>query len=430
MALVFPNCIIDGELYGTGVGLKPLVRVATIMSGDINTDFSVGSIVDGITLAINDRILLKNQTNGIENGIYVVTPTIPVRSEDMFVNTACTGFLITIDEGNVNADTIWMVTNNVGSAIVGTDSINFIKISSTGEGSGNVNGPISSTNNAIVRFDGTTGKLIKNSNAILSDTGDLNTPSITTNTVNIIGGSNIVSLISNTQTSGYNLTIPTLINNDNLVTTDTTQSLINKTIDSSTNIVRATSLATTTNPVIISGAIAPTIGQTLVATSPTTATWQTMVSSSTSIGYIIDSKTTGTNGGRFDNGAWRTRTLNTIVTNNIGLSLNTNQFTLSPGNYLIICLAPAYRVSQHMCRLQNITAGTTTQYGSSESTTTNSNSCTTSSTIEANVTLTTNTVFELQHYCISTQNLNGFGLAVGIAGVNETYSRVLIMKYS
>ncbi len=38
---------------------------------------------------------------------------------------------------------------------------------------GDVDGPASSTNNAVARFDGTTGKLLKNSTATLSDTGDL-----------------------------------------------------------------------------------------------------------------------------------------------------------------------------------------------------------------------------------------------------------------
>jgi len=38
---------------------------------------------------------------------------------------------------------------------------------------GDVDGPGSSTDNAVVRFDGATGKLIKNSVAILTDLGDL-----------------------------------------------------------------------------------------------------------------------------------------------------------------------------------------------------------------------------------------------------------------
>jgi len=42
-----------------------------------------------------------------------------------------------------------------------------------GGGSGDVVGPASATDNALVRFDGTTGKLIQNSVGILADTGEL-----------------------------------------------------------------------------------------------------------------------------------------------------------------------------------------------------------------------------------------------------------------
>ena len=36
-------------------------------------------------------------------------------------------------------------------------------------GSGDVSGPVSSTNNAVVRFDGTSGKSIKNSPVTIDD---------------------------------------------------------------------------------------------------------------------------------------------------------------------------------------------------------------------------------------------------------------------
>lgn len=57
---------------------------------------------------------------------------------------------------------------------------------------------------------------------------------------------------------------------------DATQTLTNKTITGSTNTVEATELATTGASVNISAAAPPVSGQTLVATSATTATWQTL----------------------------------------------------------------------------------------------------------------------------------------------------------
>lgn len=48
-----------------------------------------------------------------------------------------------------------------------------IELAGGGGGSGDVVGPASATDNALVRFDGTTGKLIQNSTATLDDNGNL-----------------------------------------------------------------------------------------------------------------------------------------------------------------------------------------------------------------------------------------------------------------
>jgi hypothetical protein len=55
----------------------------------------------------------------------------------------------------------------------------------TVSGSGDVVGPASSTDNALVRFDSTTGKLIQNSVATLTDTGTLDTANLTTDYIQI-----------------------------------------------------------------------------------------------------------------------------------------------------------------------------------------------------------------------------------------------------
>jgi hypothetical protein len=54
------------------------------------------------------------------------------------------------------------------------DNLGAVQVLATKAGaSGNVVGPASSTDNALVRFDSTTGKLVQNSVGLLSDTGDL-----------------------------------------------------------------------------------------------------------------------------------------------------------------------------------------------------------------------------------------------------------------
>ena len=65
-------------------------------------------------------------------------------------------------------------------------------------GSGDVTGPASSTNNAIVRFDETTGKIIQDSSVVISDNGE----------VQLIDGTNslpAISFISDPNTGFYNV---------------------------------------------------------------------------------------------------------------------------------------------------------------------------------------------------------------------------------
>lgn len=117
-----------------------------------------------------------------------------------------------------------------------------------------------------------------------------------------------------------------------------TATLTNKTLDSSTNTIRATSLATTTSPVVVNGATAPSIGQVLTATSSTTADWQTPTStgvttfSAGTTGFTPSSATAGaiTLAGTLSmaNGGTNVTSLtaNGIITSN-GTSLVSNVLT-------------------------------------------------------------------------------------------------------
>lgn len=169
MSIVLGNLNVDETISGSAVSIRTKVIASTITSGNLSTDFENGDILDGISLNTGDRILIKNQTNPIENGIYIVQNTgTPIRSDYYQEGLNVSSTLIIIDEGTVNADTLWLCTNNIGSDVVGTDGLNFIQI-----GSGNIIGPVSSTDNAIVRWDGTNGTNIQNSNIIVGDNGNL-----------------------------------------------------------------------------------------------------------------------------------------------------------------------------------------------------------------------------------------------------------------
>lgn len=154
-------------------------------------------------------------------------------------------------------------------------------------------------------------------------------------------------------------------------------------------------------------------------------------SSSGEYSLIRDEKTSGTDGGTFTSGAWRTRDLNTIVVSGTtGVELDSNQLTLPGGTYRIDARAPAHFVNTHKARLQNITDGTTVDEGSSEKSNddTSQGESTQASIIRTQFTIATFKAFEIQHQCQTTTNTNGFGVATTFSTNNEIYTIVEILK--
>jgi len=96
-----------------------------------------------------------------------VTGTLPVANGGTGQTSYTDGQLLI---GNTTGNTLAKATLTAGSNISITNGAGSITIAATG-GTGDVVGPASSTDNALVRFDSTTGKLVQNSVGILSDTG-------------------------------------------------------------------------------------------------------------------------------------------------------------------------------------------------------------------------------------------------------------------
>ena len=126
--------------------------------------------------------------------------------------------------------------------------------------------------------------------------------------------------------------------------------------------------------------------------------------------HVRDEKASGTNGGDFTSGAWRTRTLNTIKTNEItGASLSSNQITLPTGTYYINASAPGYDVTRHQTALYNITDSSFEIIGTSEYTN-SADLVQTRSFVSGRFTISGQKTFELQHRCEVTKVTFGFGV--------------------
>jgi hypothetical protein len=98
--------------------------------------------LDGVTLAAGNRILIKNQSSGAANGIYVVTTVgtgtngVWDRATDFDEDTEVTaGAFVFVEEGTVNADSGWVLSTNNPVTIGGASgtALSFEQFSGAGQ---------------------------------------------------------------------------------------------------------------------------------------------------------------------------------------------------------------------------------------------------------------------------------------------------------
>lgn len=83
---------------------KQSVRVATTAS----ISLAGTPTVDGIALAVGDRILVKNQDTASQNGLYLVAAGTWTRALDADANSEVTpGLTVYVEQGTTQADTLW-----------------------------------------------------------------------------------------------------------------------------------------------------------------------------------------------------------------------------------------------------------------------------------------------------------------------------------
>lgn len=109
---------------------KQSARAATVSAGTLSSSFSAGQTVDGVVLVADDRIVIKDQADSTENGIYTVNSSgAPTRAEDANTGDELVAATISVREGTVNADVDLICTNN--SITIGSTNITFVNKSTT-----------------------------------------------------------------------------------------------------------------------------------------------------------------------------------------------------------------------------------------------------------------------------------------------------------
>jgi hypothetical protein len=136
---------VDGVAQGLSVKGSVLLATAaalptnTYLLGVITVTATGTLTVDGTVTALNDRILVKDESSALKNGIYKVTTAgaigvaaVLTRSTDMDVSAEFPGAFVFVETGTVNAAAGFVCTNSTNPN-VGTDAINFTQFSGAGE---------------------------------------------------------------------------------------------------------------------------------------------------------------------------------------------------------------------------------------------------------------------------------------------------------
>ena len=116
------------DAIARGLDWKNSVRAATTAA----ITLSGTQTVDGVALAVGNRVLVKNQATAADNGIYVVAAGTWTRATDYDDSTEVTAAsAVPVEEGTANGDALFILTTD-GAITVGTTGLAFTRVGGAG----------------------------------------------------------------------------------------------------------------------------------------------------------------------------------------------------------------------------------------------------------------------------------------------------------
>ena len=112
----------------SGLDVKESCKVATTA----NITLSGTQTIDGVAVSADERVLVKDQSTGAQNGIYLCKSGSWSRASDFDSDTEVTSGAFTfVEQGSVNADAGFVLTTD-GTITVGTTALSFTQFSGAG----------------------------------------------------------------------------------------------------------------------------------------------------------------------------------------------------------------------------------------------------------------------------------------------------------
>lgn len=146
-----------------------------------NSGTQAALVIDGVTLAVGNRVLVKDQATALQNGIYTVTNIgsvstnwILTRATDYdSVAQTVRGDTISIISGTLSTASLWMLTSTVTT--IGTDSFTFAKTDQN-----SFTSILGTTNQISVSVAGGVATISLATNPVLPGTASVTIPTGTT----------------------------------------------------------------------------------------------------------------------------------------------------------------------------------------------------------------------------------------------------------
>lgn len=175
--------IVSPCLVATAAALTAIYANGTSGVGATLTNSGTQSalVIDGITLVVGDRVLVKDQTSPMQNGIYTVTNIgsistnwVLTRASDYdVVAQTVRGDTVSVISGTISAASLWMLTSSITT--IGTDSFTFAK-----NDQNSFTSIFGTANQISVSVVGGVATISFSSNPVLPGTGSVTIPKGTT----------------------------------------------------------------------------------------------------------------------------------------------------------------------------------------------------------------------------------------------------------
>jgi len=183
----------------TGLKTRIITRVATTGNINLSNALENGDTLDGITLATGNKVLVKDQTDATENGIYdVVASGAASRNTEFNTVAELAGQMVIVQEGSTNADKFFLcTTDNSGS--IGSVNITFTVVVPSNVGDVTLNGVQTLTNKTLTSPVISEVASVSNGNISLTPNG--------TGKVVVKGNTNPGTVVFNCESNSHGQTV-------------------------------------------------------------------------------------------------------------------------------------------------------------------------------------------------------------------------------